>query len=292
MIIGIDIRLIGKKRTGDEVVFFNLVKNLALIDAQNEYFLFTDILDESILQEIRMSLGIENKNNFEIISLKAKNKFDWNFSVVAKYLKKNPVDIYHTQYILPFFVPKNIKLVTTIHDLSFLAYPEHIKFSDLAFLKILIPRSLKRATKIIAVSEFTKNEIIKYYKINSEKIEVAQNAVGENFLKSLTESESPFAQDIEKKYSLPKKFILYVGTMQPRKNLPLLIEAFAKVKNEIGETKLVLCGNRDAHNFDLKIDAKIKEFSLEKDVFFPGFIDERDKPAIFKLARVFCYPSL
>lgn len=292
MKIGIDIRNIGKKRTGDEVVFFNLVKNLAQIDTQNEYKLFTDILDEGILQEIRINLGIENKSNFKIISLESKNKFAWNFSVLSKYLKKYPVDVYHTQYILPFFVPKEIKLITTIHDLSFLAYSKYIKFFDLLFLKILIPWSLKRATKIIAVSEFTKNEIIKYYKIDSEKIVVAQNSVGENFLQSLTESESPFAMDIRNKYSLPEKFILYVGTLQPRKNLPLLIEAFAKIKNEIGGTRLVLCGNRAAYNFDPKIDAKIKEFSLEKEVLFPGFVEEKDKPAIFRLATAFCYPSL
>ena len=292
MKIGIDIRNIGKKRTGDEVVFFNLVKNLAQIDTQNEYLLFTDILDKAVLQEISINLGIENKSNFTIIPLFAKNKFDWNFSVLSKYLKKNPIDIYHTQYILPFFIPKNIKLITTIHDVSFLAYPEHIKFMDLVFLKILIPWSLKRASKIIAVSEFTKSEIIKYYQIDSEKIEVAQNAVGENFLKSLVESESPFAQNIQSKYSLPKDFILYIGTLQPRKNLPFLVEAFAKIKKEIGETKLVLCGNRNAHNFDPKIALKIKEFSLEKEVFFPGFVEENDKPAIFKLAKAFCYPSL
>jgi len=292
MRIGIDIRNIGKKRTGDEVVFFNLVKNLALLDSQNEYRLLTDISDETILQEIRISLGIENKPNFKVVSLVAKSKFDWNFSVVSKYIKRHPLDIYHTQYILPFFIPKKTKLFTTIHDASFLAYPEHIKFSDLLFLKILIPRSLKRATKIVAVSEFTKNEIIKYYHPDPEKIIVAQNAVGENFLQNLNESESPFAMDTRNKYSLPPEFILYVGTLQPRKNLPVLIEAFAKIKKEIGETKLVLFGNREAHNFDPKIDAKIKEFSLEKDVLLPGFVDEKDKPAVFKLAKVFIFPSL
>ena len=97
MKIGIDIRNIGKKRTGDEVVFFNLVKNLAKIDSQNEYLLFTDILDENILAKIKISLGIENKNNFKIITLtpalsqwaRGIAKFTWNFWTLPNYFKKN-----------------------------------------------------------------------------------------------------------------------------------------------------------------------------------------------------------
>ena len=289
MRIGIDIRNIGKKRTGDEVVFFNLVKNLAQIDTQNKYYLFTDILDEQILGEIKIDLGITDKNNFQIVPLKARNKFSWNFCVLSRYLKKNPVDVYHTQYILPFCVPKNIKLVTTIHDVSYLAYPEHIKFSDLFFLKILIPWSLKHADKIIAVSEFTKNEIIKYYKISPEKIEVVYNAVGDNFFQEISAEK---LNEIKIKYGLPDKFILYLGTLQPRKNLPVLIEAFASSGGPKTYNKLVLCGNREAHNFDKRIDAAIEKFNLKDTVIFTGFISEEDKPAFYKLASVFCFPSL
>jgi len=133
MRIGIDIRNIGKKRTGDEAVFFNLVKNLAELDNNNEYLLFTDILDENTLNEIKNRLDIESKKNFQIISLPTANKFTWNAWTLPQYLKKNPVDIYHTQYILPFLASKSIKLVTTIHDVSFNAYPEMIKITDLFF---------------------------------------------------------------------------------------------------------------------------------------------------------------
>ncbi len=182
MRIGIDIRNIGKKRTGDETVFFNLVKSLAKIDSENQYFLFSDITNTTILRNIAVELGIESKQNFKIISLKCPNKFIWNAWTLPSYLRKNPVDIYHTQYILPFFVPRKIKLITTIHDISFNFYPQFIKWRDLFFLKTLIPFSLKRADKIIAVSQFTKNDIVKYYKINPDKIDVIYNAIGDNFL--------------------------------------------------------------------------------------------------------------
>jgi len=289
MEIGIDIRMIGKKRTGDEAVFFNLVKNLAKIDNQNEYRLFTDITDEKILEETKSNLGIAEKNNFEIISLKTRNKFTWNFWMLPRYLRRNPVDIYQTQYITPFFVPKKIKIFTIIHDISFNFYPQLIKFSDLFFLKLLIPLSLRRADKIIAVSEFTRNEIIKFYKIAPEKVAVAYNAVGDNFVNADLSPEK--LEEVRRKYNLPEKFILYLGTMQPRKNLPVLIGAFGKIRQQFSSVKLVLAG-RKGHNYDKKIDETIKENSLENEIIFPGFIDEKDKPVVYKLAEIFCFPSL
>jgi glycosyltransferase involved in cell wall biosynthesis len=290
--IGIDIRNIGKKRTGDEVVFFNYVKNLALIDNENEYYLFTDIADTPVYQYMGVKLGIENKNNFKIISLQSSNKFVWNLWTLPRYLRKNPVDVYHTQYITPFFVSHRVKIVTTIHDISFNFYPQFIKFSDLFFLKILIPMSFRRADKIITVSEFTKNEIIKYYKVAPEKIEVAYNSIGDTFI-SLTPALSLRERgQVLEKYDLPDKFILYLGTMQPRKNLPMLIEAFINIKDKIPEIKLVLAGNKTAQNFDKKIDETIKKYNLTNDVIFTGYIDEEDKPLIFRLARLFVFPSL
>lgn len=289
MRVGIDIRNIGKKRTGDETVFFNLVKNLAQIDGTNEYFLLTDILDGNVLAGIKEKLGILDKKNFKVVSLKSGNKFIWNLFTLAGYLEKNPVDVYHTQYIVPFFVPKKIKIITHIHDVSFIAYPELISKIDIFFLKLLIPRSLRLADKIISVSEFTKQEIIKYYNTDPEKIEIVYNAANDNFSKD----ESPEKlEEVRKKYSLPKKFALYVGTMQPRKNIPMLINAFCGIKDKISGTKLVLVGNKNAHNFDNNINKSISDNNIKSDVIFPGYIDQEDLAAIYKLAEVFVFPSL
>ncbi len=300
MKIGIDIRNIGKGRTGDEAVFFNLVKNLALIDSENlsrgaegvlqdQYFLFTDIQDESILEKIKNDLGIQNKANFQIVSLKSSNKFSWNAWILPKYLRKNPMDVYHTQYIVPFFVPRKVKIITIIHDISFNFYSKFIKFSDLFFLKILIPWSLKRADKIIAVSKFTKEEIEKYYKIPSEKIEVVYNSISDEFLNKKFSQEE--LEAVRKKYNLPEKYILYLGTLQPRKNIPAIVRAYAKIKEKVPEIKLVLVGNRNAHNFDQEIDEAIRENNLEEGVIFPGYVDEKDKVAVFKNTWIFAFPS-
>ena len=290
MKIGIDIRNIGKKRTGDEVVFFNLVKNLAVIDGENEYYLFTDIQEEAVLEEIKGRLKILGKKNFSVISLKTGNKFIWNIWALPKYLRKFPVDIYQTQYIVPFFMPKKTKIITIIHDISFNFFPQLIKFTDLIFLKLLIPFSLKKADKIIAVSQFTKDEIIKYYQISPEKIEWINNAIGDEFLKREYSMEELKAA--RKKYNLPEKFILYLGTLQPRKNLPFLIEAFVRVKDRLSGAKLVLAGSKNSHNFDRGICKIIDLLGVSKDVVFPGFIGEDDKAKIYKMADIFVFPSL
>jgi len=290
MKIGIDIRNIGKGRTGDEVVFFNLVKNYAKIDSDNEYVLFTDIQDDEEIKKIKVRLGIELNDNFEVVSLKA-NKFSWNYSVISKRLLKKPVDVYHTQYITPRNFPKDVKLITTIHDVSFRVYPKMISLLDLIFLRFFIPRSIKRADKIIAVSEFTKNEIIKYYKTNPEKIEVVHNALDEDFLNNKVINDSPFATDIIDKYSLPKDYIMYLGTMQPRKNLPVLIKAYYEIKQDLPNIKLLLCGKKDGKNTDFQIDGLIKYLALENDVQFSGYIKDQERPSFYKNAQLFCLPS-
>jgi len=290
MKVGIDIRNIGKKRTGDEVVFLNLVKHLARIDQENEYFLFTDIKEQVTIEEIKERIGILGKNNFSIISLPTRNKFVWNAWTLPRYLWKYPVDVYHTQYITPFFVSNKIKIVTSIHDVSFKVLPGLIKFFDLFFFSVLIPLSVRRANRIIAVSNFTREEIIRFYNVDPAKVTLVYNAIAENFITQYSSDE--IKSCVREKYHLPEKFILYLGTMQPRKNIPSLIKAFALLIKNNPEVKLVLVGNRNGRNFDRRIDALIDEYLIKDSVIFPGFIDEDDKHAIYNCSRVFCFPSL
>ena len=289
MRIGIDIRLIGRKRTGDEAVFFNLVKNIAQIKTIHEFYLFTDETDKEILNEIAIRLGIDEKDNFKIVSLETKNRFSWNFWTLPIYLRKNPIDLYLTQYITPWFVPRSIKIVTIVHDISFNFFPQFIKFADLFFLRMLIPVSLRRADKILGVSEFTKNEIVNFYKIDPEKIDYIYNSIGDEFLnKNISPEEK---QQVSLKYGLPEKFILYLGTLQPRKNVPFLIEAFAKIHEQMPEFKLVIAGSREAHNFDKKIDLVIEKHQIANKIIFTGYIDEKDKKVLYSLSKSFIFPS-
>lgn len=298
MNIGIDIRPIGKKRTGDEVYFFNLVKNLAEIDrsgltSTDEFFLFTD-RDPNKDGDLKREIGkLELGSNFKIIFLDSPSRFWWNLWILPNYLKKNPVDIFHTQYIAPFWLPKNIKLVLTIHDISFNFFPQYIKKSDLFFLKALIPRSIRRADKIITVSESERKNIADFYKLPPKKVAFAYNGVNfERFSRKFSPKE---IQKINTRYQIPDtRYALYIGTLQPRKNIPILIEALNTYlnKHQKNDIHLVLAGNRNSHNFDKKIDKAIEKNNLKDKIIFPGWIDEDDKPALLQSAEYFIFPSL
>ncbi|MFA5925366.1 MAG: glycosyltransferase family 1 protein [Parcubacteria group bacterium] len=285
MRIGIDIRLIGKKQTGGEVYFFNLVKYLARIDKENHYLLFIDrdpARDRLLAREIEsLKLG----SNFKIIYLNSPSRFWWNLWALPNYLKKNPVNIFHTQYIAPFWLPKNIKLMLTIHDISFNYFPQYIKYSDLLFLRALIPRSIRRADKVITVSESEKNSIADFYKISPAKVDFAYNGVeAEKYGHNFSGEEK---ENVRKKYNLPENYLLYIGTLQPRKNIPVIIKAIKGLN-----IKLVIAGNRKAHNFDKKIDETVSKNNLGERVIFPGWIEEKDKPVLLQMADCFVLPSL
>lgn len=288
MTIAIDIRLIGKKRTGDETVFFHLTRALLKEDSENQYLLMTDIRDDEDKAVILGRLQAVGKRNVEIMTLLGKNRFLWNMVTLPWFLFRHQVDIYHTQYILPLLFPARTKMVTHIHDVSFRAHPELIRWTDRIFLALLIPRSLRRARAIIAPSEFTRSEIIRSYHIPEAKVHVVKNALGDDFLSSDDHDLSL----LRKKYHLPEKYILFVGTFQPRKNIPFLLRAFAELRKRLPEMKLVLVGSRTAHNVDPHIERTLTELGLEESVIFPGFVSQHDLPRIVRGATLFVFPSL
>ncbi len=285
MKIAIDVRNFGKKRTGDEMVFFALVSHLAQIDDANEYTLLIDNRPADEIADIAQRLGIATRDNFAIVPLGSGNKFLWNAWVVPRYCRREKIDVYHTQYIVPFFLSRRTKIVTHVHDVSFRVYTDLIAKTDAFFLNTLIPYALKRADSIIAVSQFTKDEIIKYYGIAQDKIHVVHNA-------SHMQCHASGTEAIRAKYHLPQRYIMLLGTMQPRKNIPCVIEAFARIAEDVPDVSLVLVGKK-AHNFDTHIEHIIKTHpEVQGRIVFTGYVDEKDKCVMYKMADVFVFPSL
>lgn len=286
--IAIDIRLIGRNRTGDEAVFLNLTRELLALDRENRYLLLTDRHEPAFLGELGRMLGIADNGQAQIVSLQGRNRFVWNLVSVPLFLLWKEPDIFHTQYILPAFVPARTRVVAHIHDVSFRAYPELIGWTDRLFLSRFIPRTMKRADTLVAPSRFTKDEMVKYYGVAEEKIAVVPNAVSPAFLREISDTD---LLKTRRKYRLPEKFLLSVGTLQPRKNLPLLLRAFASVRDRMPGIGIVLTGNRSAHHFDPGIDRAIDEEHLGSAVIFPGFIEPDDLPAVYRLAHGLVFPS-
>jgi glycosyltransferase involved in cell wall biosynthesis len=287
----IDIRLIGRKRTGDEAVFFNLTRALIALKTRHQFVLLTNIVDTVELDGIKQRLGCTGNELVRIVTLRGKNRFVWNFLTVPWFLFQNHIDVFHTQYILPIAVPSRTKVITHIHDVSFSAYPELIGWKDRLFLSLLIPSALKRADTIAVPSRFTADEIVKYYRIKPEKIIVVPNALSDDFLSVCDDLDA--IRRVREQYDLPERFIISVGTLQPRKNIPFLVEACSALRKRIPDMGLVLVGSRTAHHADTAgLDAAITRSHMDTAVFFPGFIPQADLPYVIKAASIYAFPSL
>jgi len=287
MVRAIDIRLLGKQRTGDEAVFFHLTKEILKQDSTNTYYLMTDERNPQKIALLQARLECVGQKNVRFVSLYGRNRFVWNLVTLPWFLFTEHVDTYHTQYILPFLIPRNTRVLLHIHDISFQIFPKLIGWKDRLFLTLLIPRSLHRADVILTPSEFTREEIVKEYNIDPQKIAVIPNALGENFLMERNNERS----NIQKKYTLPSKFILYIGTLQPRKNIPFLIEAVAVLRKRIPDIELVLVGNRQGYHVDPGIERALETTGMTDYVSFPGYIADQDLVSVIRLATVFAFPS-
>lgn len=284
--VGIDVRLIGKGRTGDEVVFFQLVRELIRRrDTGIRYVLFTDETIDDRLAALRLRLEALGREDIEIVALSGRKRFWWNGIALPWRLFRFPVDVFHTQYILPLLVPRAMKIVTHVHDISFRVHPEWIGWVDRLFLSLFIPRTFSRSDRIIVPSRFTRDEIVREYGVADDRIVVVENAAAEEW--SVPEP----AEEIERvasRYGLtPGRYFISSGTMQPRKNIPFLIAAFREANRArpIG-LQLVLTGNPEGHHVDTSAQVE------DKDIVYPGYVSDSELRALVAGAGAYIFPSL
>jgi glycosyltransferase involved in cell wall biosynthesis len=191
---------------------------------------------------------------------------------------------------LPWLRRPSLKTVVTIHDLAFKFFPEYFTKKDLFKLNLLADHAIKKADKIIAISNSTKNDILKIYpSISEEKISVVHHGFEcELFQEKISKVES---EKILKSYNLqPNSYLLYVGAIQPRKNLIVLIEAFEKIKKTFPEMKLVFAGEK-AWMWE-GIAERIENSQFKEDIIVTGNISFSEMPVLFANASVFVFPSL
>ncbi len=180
-------------------------------------------------------------------------------------------------------------VVVTIHDIISILFPKNIPFASRMFYSKWMPVSYKKASQIITISQSTKRDIVKVLGIDKDKITVIPLAVDEKFSDQVSQAE---VDKVRKKYKLPPRYVLHIGTLEPRKNLGFLIEAFSEVikDKELDDLYLVITGKRGWYYEGLF--EKVKQFGLEKRVLFTGYFDEEDKPALYRGAILFAFPSL
>jgi glycosyltransferase involved in cell wall biosynthesis len=179
-------------------------------------------------------------------------------------------------------------IVVTFHDLSFVRHPEYFSWKRRIWHYLMEPKLLaQNAKRIIAVSKTTANDLEELYKIPNEKISVVHSGVHHNFKPVDLYSEE--TKKIKEHYLLPEKFILFLGTIEPRKNLDGLISAYEEVRRKGAEHKLVIAGVRVWVKESFFERIKSSEFA--KDIILTGYVKDEDKPVLYSLASLFVYPS-
>ena len=177
--------------------------------------------------------------------------------------------------------------VVTVHDLAFLAYPEAFHIAKRRYLTAMTRLSVRRARHIIAVSAHTRDDLVYHFGVRPERITVIPNAADKRYRPADT------ANDIARfkaANNLPDRFILFVGTLEPRKNLRRLIEAFALLSSDDPCVKLVIVGASGWLTSDLA--PFVQSRGLSDRIIFTGYVSDDDLPRWYQAATVFCYPSL
>lgn len=278
------------EKTGIGWVAHNVINNLYLSpDREYQLNCFTLGYGRASQQEI---------DQFEEIGFTIKKvkwfhdvvyRMIWNFLPIPYSLffgKKTQVTIFFNYIIPPGVYGKKI---TMVHDMAYKAYPETVRMKTRKFLEMSLEKTCKRADKIITISEFSKSEIIRYLQVDDDKIEVIPLGVDTEFYHTDYKKE-----DIEKtkeKYRFNCEYFLYLGTIEPRKNIERLIRAYgALCDQEKGVPKLILAGKKGW--LYEEIFNTVKELKLDDMIEFLGYIDLNDVPKLICGATAFLFPSL
>lgn len=196
-------------------------------------------------------------------------------------------DIYH---FFNYIVPPRIKgkIIVTVYDMVYKLYPETMEAVTRKRLENELIRSVKRADRIITISENSKREIVKLLNIPAEKIRIVPPGIEPELYMNI-----PTLKEIEtfrKRWCLPENYVLYLGTLEPRKNITSLLYAFEVFVKEHPQYKLVIAGSKGWKNSQLS--ETIVRLGLEDTVIMTGYIPEEDKVLFYKCAEIFVFPSL
>ena len=279
--ISLEIQWVVGNKTGVGWYIFNIVKGL-IQNNKNDYIAeFINFMNRHNVEE-QVNYDIEIKQN-KFIPYKVYNILTQKLNISHNFLLGTKSDIYH---FFNFTIPKNIKgkVIITIYDTVFFSAPETM--GDMKAISEY-KYAAERSDLIITISKSAKSDIIKHFNIDEKKIRIVSPGIDlQKYSYNYTDME---LESIRKKYNLPQKYILYLGTIEPRKNIERIVKAFKKYKKEVSDDlKLVIVGKKG-----WKYDNIMKLIeSMETDIIITGYIDEDDKIPIYKLAQIFVFPSL
>ncbi len=292
MRIGIDVRsLMDKNYSGVSSYTLNLVQEIISLDNKNQYKLFYNSFSD-----ISERIPKFDKPNVEIVKKNYPNKF-LNYFLFKIFNQPKidrllDVDLFLMPHINFISLSSSAKSVLTVHDLSFLRYPEFFSLRKNIWHRAIRAKKLvKKFDKIVAVSENTKNDLVELCDIPEQKVKVIYSGL-EDFYHSFNFQNKEEKNRIRDKYNLPEKFILFLGNIEPRKNIQGLIQSYNILrteKPELKDYKLILAGARGWREKQIITEREKSKF--KKDIIFLGYVDYKDKPYLYNMASVFVFPS-
>jgi len=196
------------------------------------------------------------------------------------------IALYHaTEHLLP--VISHARSVFTLHDTAYLHFPQYHLLQNRLYLTLMMPRFIRRADAVICVSEATRRDAVRFYNVPAEKLHVISEGVEPRFAPI---SNSSILEATRSRYQLPPRFILYVGTIEPRKNLSTLLKAYAVLRQSQPEIGLVIAGGKGW--LYKGFFSELRALGLEQHVKLTGYVPDEDLPALLNCAEVFAYPSI
>jgi glycosyltransferase involved in cell wall biosynthesis len=292
MNIGLSIEHLHGKKTGVGQYGFNLALNLAKIDNDKKYFLFSPSrLDKGDVDRLSdyPNIKVLDQNFLEKSILKDVILIPLWLHLYLPYLcKKFGVDVYFNTGsiwpLLPFRLAK--RQVVFIHDVIPLLFPECYYKHTRYYYRLSRAIHLNTYDQILVNSETTKRDLVDHLGVNEKRISVTPLGRDDRFIRIDDISKN---QRVREKYGLPESYLLFTGTLEPRKNITRLLEAYGKARaREI--LKLVITGKKGW--LYEEIFETVKRLNLKDRVVFTGFADDDDLPSIYSMAKVFVYPSL
>lgn len=197
----------------------------------------------------------------------------------------HPALLHALAFVTPVF--SRVPSVVTVYDLSFIHYPALLPAARRLYLRLFTRRSCQKARRIIAISQSTAHDLAVTFGIPAAKIDVAVPGVGEQF----EPLPPPEVEDFRRRKGLPDRFLLFVGTLEPRKNLPVLLRAYAHLPSaDRAAVPLVLAGGRGWMADD--IFSTLESHNLSASVHLPGYIPAEELPLWYNAAQAFVYPSV
>jgi glycosyltransferase involved in cell wall biosynthesis len=269
--------MIGERETGNESYALNLLRGLAtLSDDDTQYGVLTP-------RPKALRAAITLPPRFEVVRVwpaTSALRIPFGMPIALASWRSN---LLHVTYIAPG--RPGCPTVVTVHDLSYLAHPEWLSWRVRLTLNQLVPRSVRAAARVIAISDFTKQDLVQRYGLPAERIVVVPLAAGTDFTPLPDAAARPLPTGIR------EPFILAVGNLEPRKNLATLIEAFAEmVRQHTFAGQLVIAGKAKYRGEEAA--GAVTRLGLEGRVIFTGFIDDETLRLLYNRATLFAYPSL